>query len=288
MLKRRKYWGDFLKEHRKEIKEVLGRIEAEGPMSSGDFGDDRRVMGYWIGSESLVKRILDVLWEIGEVMIDRRKARQRYLDISDRILPLEDTSKTFDDFLRRVVMDRFHAMRLVRNKSVQGVAWNEKRYSKNEYFDELESDGVIVPVSIEGVKSKFHILKEDTKFLKGKKEIEPTTRLIAPLDMMVWDRNLVREIFDFHPTFEVYKPAAKREYGYYCLFILHGTELVGRCDLAKDKKSNALNVLSVHWEPGVEASDGLLRGFTLALDDHARFLSLDLVALPLRWKGSNL
>ena len=44
---------------------------------------------------------------------------------------------------------------------------------------------------------------------------------------------------------------AKREYGYYVLPILRGDRVVGRIDVEKDRKENALRVNGVWWEDGV-------------------------------------
>ena len=41
----------------------------------------------------------------------------------------------------------------------------------------------------------------------------------------MWDLNLVEKLFDFQYAWEVYKPAVKRDYGYYVLPVLYGDRL---------------------------------------------------------------
>ena len=53
----------------------------------------------------------------------------------------------------------------------------------------------------------------------------------------------------------MYVPAAKREYGYYVLPILHGDRLVGRIEPVFDRKERTLEVKGVWWEPGEEPVD---------------------------------
>jgi uncharacterized protein YcaQ len=54
----------------------------------------------------------------------------------------------------------------------------------------------------------------------------------------------------------MYFPPAKREYGYYVLPILHGTELIGRVDATFDRRPRVLRVDGVWAERGVSASAG--------------------------------
>ncbi|MFD1906211.1 DNA glycosylase AlkZ-like family protein [Paenibacillus rhizoplanae] len=40
---------------------------------------------------------------------------------------------------------------------------------------------------------------------------------LAPLDNLLWDRELILQLFGFQYRWEVYKPVLEREYGYYVL-----------------------------------------------------------------------
>ena len=62
-------------------------------------------------------------------------------------------------------------------------------------------------------------------------------RILGPLDALLWDRTLVRDIFDFDYIWEIYKPEAQRTWGYYVCPILEGGRLVGRVEGRRDGRT---------------------------------------------------
>jgi uncharacterized protein YcaQ len=82
------------------------------------------------------------------------------------------------------------------------------------------------------------------------------------------------ELFEFDYALEMYKPAAKRRWGYFALPILHGDRLVGKLDATADRKARVLRVDAVHEDvPFAEATTTAVRR---EIDDLARWLDLDL------------
>jgi uncharacterized protein len=94
------------------------------------------------------------------------------------------------------------------------------------------------------------------------------TTFLSPFDRLVHDRARAEALWGFHYRLEMYVPAAKREYGYYVLPILHGDRLVGRIEPVFDRKTHELSVKGVWWEPGEKPVD-----LAKPLDDLARWLA---------------
>jgi len=70
--------------------------------------------------------------------------------------------------------------------------------------------------------------------------------LLSPFDRLVHDRKRTVELFEFDYQLEMYKPAAKRRWGYFALPILYQGRLVGKLDAAADRTVGVLRVNAIH------------------------------------------
>jgi hypothetical protein len=126
------------------------------------------------------------------------------------------------------------------------------------------------PAVIEGVKGEWRV---DPSYLDGA-GFEGRAALLSPFDRLVHDRTRAQEIFGFEYQLEMYKPAAKRRWGYFALPVLHGDRLVGKLDAKADRKAGVLTVNAVHedepFTPDVKAA------VDAEITDLAAWLKLDL------------
>jgi uncharacterized protein YcaQ len=86
-------------------------------------------------------------------------------------------------------------------------------------------------------------------------------------------------MFDVEYRIEIYTPAPKRIYGYYCLLFLMGDQIVARVDLKADRKARRLVVAAAWREPGL--APGSRRRPDAVVADALR-AELELAA---RWQG---
>ncbi len=118
--------------------------------------------------------------------------------------------------------------------------------------------------------------------VKGEWRVDPSqlgqpfsgrAALLSPLDRLVYDRKRTTEIFQFDYQLEMFKPAAKRRWGYFALPILYGDRLVGKLDATADHKAGVLRVQAIHQDVAFD------RAMTAAVDDEiedlARWLDLE-------------
>ena len=100
---------------------------------------------------------------------------------------------------------------------------------------------------IEGVRGQWRVDPARLGELLGG-PFDGRAALLSPFDRLVHDRVRAAEVFEFEYQLEMYKPAAKRRWGYYALPVLYGDRLVGKLDATADRKAGVLRVSAVHQD----------------------------------------
>jgi uncharacterized protein len=97
--------------------------------------------------------------------------------------------------------------------------------------------------------------------------------LLSPFDRLIHDRKRTLELFEFEYLIELYKPKAKRQWGYFAMPVLFDDRLIGKVDAAADHDAGQLVVSAVHQDVT------FTRGMKSALNDElaalASWLGLD-------------
>jgi uncharacterized protein len=82
-------------------------------------------------------------------------------------------------------------------------------------------------------------------------------------------------MFDFEYQLEMYKPAARRRWGYFALPILHHDRLVAKLDAVVDRKASRLRVHAIHED--VRFTRAMTQSVQAELEDLASWLGVDTV-----------
>ena len=290
--------------HGHVVDELLERIRTSGPIAAGDLEAREAIDWYWRPTNP-VRAVLEALAEAGVLGLARRDGNRRVYDLAERLFPAEllnDRTKTRKEQLRHRLMSRYRAHGLL-GRSGQAEIWmglglatpgpaDSDLPTRTALRAELEDEGCITPVSIEGIRGDRFIVAEELPMLDAaRREVEAGAgpggtsagvAFLAPLDPLAWDREFLRTCYGFDYIWEVYVPAAKRRWGYYVLPILFGDRLVGRIEPRIDRKADTLRILGVWWEDGFDPleAEGFVDAFVEAIDAHRAFGDLKRLAWP--------
>jgi uncharacterized protein YcaQ len=125
------------------------------------------------------------------------------------------------------------------------------------------------PAVVEGVKGTWRV---DPSYLG--QPFSGRAALLSPFDRVLHDRKRTTELFEFDYQLEMYKPAAKRQWGYFALPILYADRLVGKLDATADRKAGVLRVNAIHED--VAFTKTMTAAVRREIKDLAKWLELEL------------
>ncbi len=297
--------GGTFDEHAPLVEELLERIHTDGPLSSTDWEPRAAIDWSWRPTNQ-VRAILEALGDAGILGIAGRIGNRRVYDLVERLFPAELLQRKVPprEQFRHKLLSRYRAHGLLgwtgsyelwagtspwKTLGIEdGVAL--KTAGRRALQAELEESGQIVRVTVDGVRGdRFVVASElpllDTATAEVERRLDPGdappgVAFIAPLDPLVWDREFVRQAYDFDYLWEVYVPGPKRRWGYYVLPIMYGDRLVGRIEPRNERATGTLRILDVWWESGFDplTDARFVPAFVAALDGHRRFAGASRVA----------
>lgn len=251
------------------MQKVFDRIKAEGPLMAKDFEPpkDRKPGIWWQWKPA--KRALDQLFIEGKLMVSHRNNFHKVYDLPERVLPggLDTTVPTIEEFYRHLIRRSIQAHGLVAEPEISYLRKGIKAGVRKQ-LQQMLADGEIIQISVKANATPYYsmpdIIEESTRFSKS-------VHLLSPFDNAVIQRKRVLQLFDFDFQIECYVPEPKRKYGYFCLPILYGAELVGRLDPKADRKSSKFLVRSLYLEKKIANVDKFLSQLAGKLLALARF-----------------
>ncbi len=211
-------------------RDILARLRSSGPLTSRELPDTCAVPWESTGwtNDRNVTQLLELMAQSGEVAIAGRKGRERLWDLATRVYP-DDPVVPSEEALRVRNERRLRALGIARAKGPECA---------------VEPNGVGEagePAVVESVRGTWRV---DPSYLG--QPFSGRAALLSPFDRLIHDRKRATELFGFEYQLEMYKPAAKRRWGYFALPILYGDRLVGKLDATADRKAGFLRVNAIH------------------------------------------
>ena len=255
--------------------QAIDYIRENGPVSSSTLPIEGTIFwhssmhwsGNWEKESQAARSVLEQLYTDGVLLIHHKSGSRKYYDLAERyfdadLLQLESPFRDELEYL---------CWRIRRRIGAVGMLWNRRSDAwlgidmtvaqRNEAFEQLLVSGTITGVQVDGIRTPLYILTEDVPLLDAvlinQIDLKPRLEFLAPLDPMLWDRNLIEAVWDYRYSWEIYTPADRRRYGYYVLPMLFGENLVGRIEAAAERKTKNLTVKNVWFEPGYQADKKL-------------------------------
>ena len=243
--------------------QILDRLRGDGPLVAGEIEDTSEVP--WASSgwtnDKNVLRMIELLNRMGQVAIAGRRGKLRTWDLPERVYPPDLQLPSVDEAARVETTRRLASLGIARP--------GRKDTSGGEV---LGAGDAGVACTVSGMDGAWRVDPEALAALDD--DFEPRTAFLSPFDRLVYDRDRALDLFGFEYVLEMYKPAAKRRWGYFALPILHGDRLVGKLDAKVDHKQGVLNVFAVHEDFGWTAEIGdAVEAETAAL---ARWLGVEI------------
>lgn len=218
--------------------------------------------GNWSGTTHAARAVLEQLYSTGELIIHHKKGARKFYAPAVDYLPKEvwkgkDPFPEERDHIKWRVLRRVGAVGLLWNRASDALLniWGMKTLQRNSAFEQLTEEGSLQCVRVEGIREPLYFKSEDLCIMKevlAGTPYKPRCEFLAPLDCMLWDRNLVEALFDFEYRWEIYTPAEKRKYGYYVLPILYGDRFAGRIEAVASARKKVLTVKNIWYEPGFQ------------------------------------
>lgn len=109
---------------------------------------------------------------------------------------------------------------------------------------DMEDEGKILRVYLEkSGRTEHYIATNSYCSIESNHGTEPAmVWILSPFDNLVIQRKRLKKIFGFDYQIECYTPEAKRKFGYFCLPVLSGQQIVGKIDAKADRVSKVLYV----------------------------------------------
>ncbi len=241
--------------------QALAYIAENGPVSSEELPIEGQLCWrsaiHWSGGNkaNAARSVLEQLYSEGVLVIHHKKGTRKVYDLAERhiaqsILTVPDPLPDDFDHLCWRVLRRIGAVGLLWDRpSDAWLGLSLETQARHQACAALCAAGQILPVQVEGIRAPLYLRAEDEPLLRevlAGETYTPRCEFLAPLDPFLWDRKLIKALFDFAYSWEIYTPPEKRKYGYYVLPVLWGEGFAGRIEAAA--KGSTLFVKNIWFE----------------------------------------
>jgi uncharacterized protein YcaQ len=263
------------------VRLVRDEVAARGPVSARQLEvQEERDRSHWGWNWSSVKTVLEWLFYCGEVTSARRNSQfERVYDLPERVLPaavLAVPTPTPEESVTGLVAQAARALGVASELSLRDYFRTRPGLTRDAIAVLVES-GWLLPVQLGRGSGKPLYLWHEARVPRRIR----ARALLSPFDSMIFERERLHALFDFHYRIEIYVPEHQRVHGYYVYPFLLDDAFVARVDLKADRAAGVLRVQAAWVEPGHEPGR-VAEELAAELVTMAGWLGLQGVAAPSR------
>ncbi|WP_143821071.1 winged helix-turn-helix domain-containing protein [Motiliproteus sp. MSK22-1] len=249
---------------------VMDRIRGEGPLKARDFESATSKNGKWWNWKP-TKRALEKLFMQGDLMISSRDGMEKVYDLAENFLPegvntCEPSLAEFSEYLVRTSLNA-NGFTTIKQLAHLRKGTSLRKKIHNILQQKIEQ-GEVAELSIDGmppVYASINALEAKIR-LSGQR-----VRLLSPFDNAVIHRDRVQQLFGFDYRLECYTVKEKRQFGYFCLPVLYGDQLVGRVDCKAHRRMSLFEIIHLHVNDKVRDPECFIALFTQEVRRFAAF-----------------
>ena len=267
-----KHWHKRNPKMMAQVKEIISK---EGAKKSSDFKYERESKSQWWDWKP-AKLALEQLFMEGELMVEKRQGFQKLYNLTERILPVDiiPAIPSTEEFCRYLIKRYLFTQGI---GTAEQIAYLRKGLKSliHTCMLQMHNEGELNKVIVN--KNEYFALPERLLLLKNR--LNRKVHILSPFDNLLIQRKRLNILFDYDYQIECYVPAPKRRFGYFCLPILFGDELVGRIDCKAHRKERVLSVNAMYQEKDIQNSDQYQHGLQQALNEFAEFNECDKIVI---------
>ncbi|MCL2571557.1 MAG: winged helix DNA-binding domain-containing protein [Defluviitaleaceae bacterium] len=274
---------------------ALAYIRENGPVSSSELPLEGGIRWHssihWSGAgnkETKASRAaLEQLYSTGQLVIHHKKNTRKFYDLAENHIPKEILSAP-DPHPDEIEHQKW---RLLRRIGAIGLLWNRPSDAwlyiqgldttrRGKIFTALLEEEKIIPIKVEGISHTLYIQSGDLSLIETIKsglEPKPRCEVISPLDCFIWDRKLIKAIFNYEYAWEIYTPPVKRKYGPYVIPLIYGESFAGRVEAIRDAKTKTLIIKNIWFEESIKQTKKMQTAIDSCLKRFTKFNDCELV-----------
>ncbi|MCF6323392.1 MAG: winged helix DNA-binding domain-containing protein [Gammaproteobacteria bacterium] len=263
---------------KKLMGELLSRIRSDGPIRSRDLETNTTGDAGWWNLKP-AKKALEQMYIEGDLMVSDREGFQKRYDLTERVLPSHVNSQmpSTEEFAVHILDQQLRCHGLV---SLKGLTYQRRNTELRKAVKALVNER-LAQRTLEQlqVSSGELFILETGAFERALPRLNNRMLILSPFDNSVVQRERLKALFQYNYQIECYLPAAKRQYGYFCLPLLYRDEFIGRMDCKAHRKTSHLEIKSLHLEQHNFDEDLVITAFVDAITQFCHFQQCDSVTL---------